>query len=255
MTRSRLGRRQSKWRVLRSRFLALSDLRQVGRRSPKLISRARSILEILSSSTAGSSAVGAKRTAKADVKQASETTARGCALRNVNWRRIPPVLSPNVRHQPRQPSASRSAARCRRGVWRHSCRGLARRLRQGDTLKDLPDRTWACTAVSPPEIALASIRSRNIVRESPGVSASIAICRTIASSPCRCGEERLRRSRCKVEPRSVSGQALSATAHKQGTRGCPSSVEMQLPMRRFSSRPRVGTAIPRRRGQRRREAS
>ena len=53
----------------------------------------------------------------------------------------------------------------------------------------------------------------------------------------------------------VSGQAFSATAHKQWARGCLSRVEGQLPMRRFSSQPRVRTAIRRSRGQRRREAS
>jgi len=56
------------------------------------------------------------------------------------------------------------------------------------------------------------MRSRNIVRESPGVSASITIRPTIVRSPRHRGQDRLCRSLRQVEPRSMSGQAFSAGA-------------------------------------------
>ncbi len=71
---------------------------------------------------------------------ALDATACGYALGYVNGRRVLPLLGPSVRHQSRQPSAIQPAARRRSGVWRCSCRGLAGRLRHGDTLKDLPDK-------------------------------------------------------------------------------------------------------------------
>jgi len=126
-----------------------------------------------------------------------------------------PVLSPSVRHQSRQPSASRPAARRRSGVWRRSRRRLAGRLRHRDTLKDPPTSTWACTAVRPSAIALVSMRNRNIVRGSPGVSASITICLTMVRSPRQRGQERRRRSLRQVEPRSVSSEAFPAVAHSR----------------------------------------
>ena len=150
-----------------------------------------------------------------------------------------------MRDQSRQPSASRPAARRRSGVWRRSCRGLAGRLRHGDTLKDLPDKDMGLYRCQP-----FGNRARVYPQSEhgPGVARCFGLNHDLPdhrqfSVPMRGGKTTSLFAQGRAKERVRSG-FLCDCPDKQWARGCPSRVERHLPMRRFSSRPRVRTDYP-----------